>query len=193
MSYEQYVENLECEVDRIFQKLNNREYYHDAVKLICLTIARGGRLHVCGIGKPYHIAGYFASLLSSIGIRAYVLDGTEASHGSSGQVAPEDLVIVLCYYGNPCEMVQTVMNFQRNKIQMLAVTGFPDSPIAKAASVHLNVHIEKEGDPLGKPPRVSMLSTLICLQNLSVILQEMYPLTPEQYVKWHPGGQLGQI
>ena len=35
-----------------------------------------------GIGKPGHVAGYVASLLSSTGTPTYELHGTEAVHGS---------------------------------------------------------------------------------------------------------------
>ena len=42
---------------------------------------KGCRIHVTGIGKPAHLAGYAASLLSSTGTPAYFLDGTEAVHG----------------------------------------------------------------------------------------------------------------
>ena len=44
------------------------EAYEDAVALIEECRAAGHRVHVTGIGKPGHVAGYGASLLSSIGI-----------------------------------------------------------------------------------------------------------------------------
>lgn len=59
-----------------------------AKKLILDAEANNNRVHVTGIGKPAHVAGYIASLLSSTGTPAYELHGTEAVHGSSGQVRP---------------------------------------------------------------------------------------------------------
>ena len=59
-----------------------------AAHLILAAQEQGNRLHISGIGKPAHIAGYVASLLSSTGTPTYFLHGTEAVHGSCGQLVP---------------------------------------------------------------------------------------------------------
>lgn len=167
-------------------------YYDDAVEMILEAGRNGNRLHVSGIGKPHHIGGYYASLLSSIGFPAYFLDGTEAVHGSSGQVLPGDVVICISYYGNVEELIRTIKTLKRNGAKILSVTGMPQSWIALNSDVHLNAPVPAEGDYLGKPPRLSMLAAMLCLQGLSVILQRRRGLTAEEYVKWHPGGELGK-
>jgi len=43
------------------------EELYAAADLICEAEKSGGRLHVTGIGKPAHVAGYMASLISSTG------------------------------------------------------------------------------------------------------------------------------
>ena len=60
----------------------------------------GGRVHVTGIGKPEHVAHYAASLLSSTGTPATFLHGTEAVHGSAGQVVSGDVVIAMRPWDN---------------------------------------------------------------------------------------------
>ena len=187
-----YTANLTAELSEMCQRLNDEGYYEAALKLLMDCYRRGGRIHVTGVGKPMHIAGYIASLFSSIGFHAYTLDGTEATHGSAGQVDPKDVVIAISYYGNPVEMIKTTQLLHELGIQMIAVTGFDDSEVARMADVHLNVHIGKEGDSIGKPPRVSMLSTVICLQNLSVLFQSARELTTEEYLRWHPSGEIGK-
>ena len=57
-----------------------------AAEIIIDAKNNGNRLHITGIGKPAHIAGYAASLISSTGTPAYFLHGTEAVHGSCGQL-----------------------------------------------------------------------------------------------------------
>ena len=191
-AFENYTGNLTHELQRCLPRLCRKDYYREAVTLIERAVQAGGRLHISGIGKPHHIGGYVASLLSSIGFRTYTLDGTEAYHGSSGQVAPEDVVILISYYGNPQELITTAKTLRQIGCKLIAVTGFDDSRIAQLADVHLNVNVCKEGDSIGKPPRLSMLTTMICLQNLSVILQERSGLQTETYLKWHPGGDIGK-
>ena len=62
------------------------DYFKDALDLLSASESQGGRLHITGIGKPHHVANYMASLFSSTGTPCYFLDGTEATHGSAGQV-----------------------------------------------------------------------------------------------------------
>jgi D-arabinose 5-phosphate isomerase GutQ len=169
------------------------EYYKDAVELILEAEKNGKRIHVTGIGKPHHISGYLASLLSSTGTPAYFLDGTEATHGSSGQVLPGDVVICISYYGNVHEIMAAVACLKKNGARIIAVTGFEDSWIAEQGDVHLLAHIKEEGDSLKKPPRTSILAMMYMLIGLSIILQSIKHITPQQYVMWHPGGHLGKL
>jgi len=167
-------------------------YYEEALRLLSDSEAGGGRLHITGIGKPHHVANYMASLFSSTGTPCYFLDGTEATHGSAGQVKKGDVVMAISYFGNVAELVATVNTLKRNGARIISVTGFPESEIARMGDVHLDVHVEREGDYLNKPPRISMLVSLFMLMNLSVILQARKGIDQEEYLKWHPSGQLGK-
>lgn len=151
-----------------------------------------GRVHVTGIGKPGHVAGYTASLFSSTGTPAYELQGTEAVHGSSGQVVPGDVVIAISNSGETEELKATVETLKGNGAKIISVTGNPDSWLAGKGDVVLLAGVGLEGDPLNKPPRASIVAEIIVLQSLSVLLQDERDLTPEKYVKWHPGGALGK-
>ncbi|RRJ61981.1 SIS domain-containing protein [Paenibacillus oralis] len=151
-----------------------------------------GRVHVTGIGKPGHVAGYTASLLSSTGTPTYELHGTEAVHGSSGQVVPGDVVIAISNSGETEELKATVETLKSNGAKIISVTGNKDSWLASKGDVVLFAGVGFEGDKLNKPPRASIAAEIILLQSLSVLLQEERDLTPEKYVKWHPGGALGK-
>lgn len=179
------------EIEKYCKKLTT-EFFTQAVDLIQAALKSGHRLHITGIGKPHHIACYMASLFSSIGTPCYFLNGTEAIHGSSGQVLPGDVVICISYYGNVPELIPTMRTLRNNEASLISVTGFDESVIAREADVHLNCHVEKEGDPLGKPPRTSMLVTLYTLMALSLLLQQINGMDDESYVRFHPAGQLGQ-
>lgn len=150
------------------------------------------RVHVTGIGKPGHVAGYIASLLSSTGTPAYELHGTEAVHGSSGQVQDGDVVIAISNSGETNELKATVETLKRNGAKIISVTGNPDSWLAKQGDAYLFAGVKQEGDDLNKPPRSSILAEIIILQCLSILLQNEKHLDPKQYVKWHPGGSLGK-
>lgn len=149
------------------------------------------RVHVTGIGKPGHVAGYAASLLSSTGTPTYELHGTEAVHGSAGQVMSGDVVIAISNSGETTELKATVETLKRNGAKLIALTGREESWLAKQGDVTLIAGVSQEGDTMNKPPRASILAEMIMLQSLSILLQNAKHLTPQQYVKWHPGGSLG--
>ena len=149
------------------------------------------RVHVTGIGKPGHVAGYAASLLSSTGTPTYELHGTEAVHGSAGQVMSGDVVIAISNSGETSELKATVETLKRNGAKVIALTGKEESWLAKQGDVTLIAGVSQEGDTMNKPPRASILAEMIMLQGLSILLQNAKHLTPQQYVTWHPGGSLG--
>ena len=161
-----------------------------AANLIVEAQKNGGRVHVSGIGKPGHISGYIASLMSSTGNPTYFLHGTEAVHGSCGQLVPGDVVIFISNSGETGEMRATVKN---NGCRLIGVSGNPDSWLAGESDVHIFAGVKEEGGPLNRAPRLSILAETLVLQALSVVLQEHAGVTPKQYVKWHPGGKLGEL
>ncbi len=164
-----------------------------AAKIIIDAKNNGNRLHITGIGKPAHIAGCAASLISSTGTPAYFLHGTEAVHGSCGQLSEGDVVICISNSGETEELKATAMAIKNNGCKIISVTGNPNSWLGKYGEVCLFAGVNAEGGPLNRAPRASILAETYVLQCLSVLLQEASNITPEEYVKRHPGGSLGKL
>ncbi len=175
--------------------LDNISY--DAVKkagdIIIAAKKAGNRLHISGIGKPAHIAGYAASLISSTGTPAYFLHGTEAVHGSCGQLVAGDVVIMISNSGETAEMKATVAAIKNNGCKVIGISGKSESWLAKESDAFLFAGIQEEGGPLNRAPRMSIIAETFVLQALSIYLQAERGLDPKQYVKWHPGGALGHL
>lgn len=164
-----------------------------AAQLIWEAQAQGKRLHITGIGKPSYVAGYISSLISSTGSPMYFLHGTEAVHGSCGQIECGDVVICISNSGETAELKATAIAARNNGAKIIAVTGNANSWLATFAEVHLPAHVDIEGGPLNRAPRTSILAETIVLQALSVLLQKKRNITPAEYVLRHPGGSLGQL
>lgn len=190
---EQIKSFLDIEFDEVkkFSDMIDVKALSDAKRIIINAEANKNRVHVTGIGKPGHVAGYVASLLSSTGTSTYELHGTEAVHGSAGQVQRGDVVIAISNSGETTELKATIEALKKNGAAIISVTGNPDSWLAKKGDVALIAGVRHEGDSMNKPPRASILAEIIMLQCLSILLQNEKDLTPQQYVKWHPGGALG--
>lgn len=167
--------------------------YQDAAQLILEAQRNANRIHITGIGKPSHVAQYIASLFSSTGTPTYFLHGTEAVHGSCGQLVPGDVVICISNSGETEELKATAIAIKNNKCKIIAVTGNADSWLAKFSDVHLFAGVNEEGGPLNRAPRASILAEILVLQGLSVELQSIRGITPKEYVTWHPGGSLGRL
>lgn len=189
---ENFLYTIKAEFDKIHSTINPQTY-SEAVDLILKAESAGNRLHVTGIGKPEYVARYMASLLSSVGTPAYFLHGTEAVHGSCGQLVEGDVVICISNSGETAEMKTTATAIKNNGCKIIAVTGNPHSWLAKFSDVYLFAGVDNEGGPLNRAPRASIIAEILVLQGLSVILQEKRNLRPEEYIKRHPGGILGRL
>ena len=165
--------------------------FERAVSLIRAAEAAGGRVHVTGIGKPEHVAHYAASLLSSTGTPATFLHGTEAIHGSAGQVVRGDVVIAISNSG-ATELVATVDAARALGAQVIAVTGNAHSPLAARADLVLEARVEREGGGLGFAPRASIAAELLVLAALSAALEAARGFTRADYHARHPAGALGK-
>ena len=175
--------------------IDNMDYaeIEAAADLILEAQKNGGRVHVSGIGKPGHISGYIASVMSSTGNPAYFLHGTEAVHGSCGQLVPGDVVIFISNSGQTAEMRATVTAVKNNGCKVIGVSGNRESWLAQESAVHIFAGVKREGGPLNRAPRMSILAETLVLQALSVALQKDKDIDPVQSVKWHPGGSLGKL
>ena len=189
---EQFVGSVRKEFDNYLSLLREEDFL-PAAQLIWDAQSHGNRLHVTGIGKPSHIANYAASLFSSVGTPTYFLHGTEAVHGSCGQLVTGDVVICISNSGETAEMKATAIAIRNNGCKIIALTGAPQSWLAKYADVQLFAGVREEGGPLNRAPRNSILAETMALQYLSILLQEKRGITPQEYVLRHPGGSLGHL
>ncbi|MCI8551277.1 MAG: SIS domain-containing protein [Lachnospiraceae bacterium] len=191
-AYDFFLDTVKTDLCEFIEHMDYSEI-EDAADLITEAQKNGGRVHISGIGKPGHISGYIASLMSSTGNPAYFLHGTEAVHGSCGQLVPGDVVIFISNSGETAEMRSTVLAVKNNGCSVIGVSGNSDSWLAKESAVHIFAGVKKEGGPMGRAPRMSILAETLVLQALSVALQAQKDVSPKQYVKWHPGGALGKL
>ena len=172
--------------------LRGRIDFGPALALLRDVRARGGRVHVTGVGKPAHVAHYAAAHLASAGTPAVFLHATEAVHGSAGQVVAGDAVIAISNSGETQELLAAVGAVRRLGAQVLAVTGAPDSALARAADAVLEAGVGREGGSLGLAPRASVAAEFAVLASLGAALEREVGLTRADYNARHPGGKLGE-
>lgn len=155
-------------------------------------LACRGRIVVLGMGKSGHVGNKIAATLASTGSPAFFVHPAEASHGDMGMITRDDVILALSNSGSTNEIVTLLPLIKRLGIQLISLTGNPQSPLAKAAEVNLNVHVEHEACPLNLAPTSSTTAALVMGDALAVALLEARGFTAEDFAFSHPGGALGR-
>ena len=157
-----------------------------------LMLACKGRIVVTGMGKSGHIGGKIAATLASTGTPAFFVHPGEASHGDLGMITRQDVVLALSNSGETAEILTILPLIKRLGVSLIAMTGHPDSTLAKLATVHINVAVQEEACPLGLAPTSSTTAALVMGDALAVSLLETKGFTRDDFALSHPGGSLGK-
>ncbi len=151
-----------------------------------------GRVVVTGMGKSGHICGKIAATLASTGTPAFFVHPGEASHGDLGMITPQDVVLALSNSGETSELVFIIPLIKRLGVPLIAMTGRPDSTLARQATVHIDVSVSQEACPLGLAPTASTTAALAMGDALAVALLEARGFTKDDFARSHPAGSLGR-
>jgi len=151
-----------------------------------------GRIVVLGMGKSGHVGGKIAATLASTGTPAFFVHPGEASHGDLGMITPGDVVLALSNSGETAELLTILPLIKRLGVPLIAMTGRPESTLARSAEVHIDVSVAEEACPLGLAPTASTTAALAMGDALAVALLETRGFTAEDFARSHPAGTLGR-
>lgn len=155
-------------------------------------LACHGRIVVLGMGKSGHIGSKIAATLASTGSPAFFVHPGEASHGDLGMITPKDVVLALSNSGETAELLTIVPIIKRLGIPLIALTGNPNSTLAREADVNIDVSVVHEACPLGLAPTSSTTAALAMGDAMAIALLEARGFTAEDFARSHPGGTLGR-
>ena len=162
------------------------------VKACNIMLGCQGRVIVIGMGKSGHIGNKIAATLASTGTPAFFVHPGEASHGDLGMITNNDVVMVLSNSGETDEVVALLPVIKRLNTPMIALTGNPESTLAKAANVNIEVSVKKEACPLGLAPTASTTATLVMGDAIAIALLDARGFGENDFALSHPGGTLGR-
>ena len=151
-----------------------------------------GRIVVVGMGKSGHIGSKVAATFASTGSPAFFVHPGEASHGDLGMITAVDVVVAISNSGETDEILTILPLIKRLGVPLITLTGNPASRMAQAATVNIDISVEKEACPLGLAPTSSTTATLAMGDALAVSLLEARGFTAEDFARSHPGGRLGR-
>jgi arabinose-5-phosphate isomerase len=155
-------------------------------------LAVRGRVVVMGIGKSGHIARKIAATLASTGTPSMFVHPAEASHGDLGMIKPIDLVLAVSNSGEVDEVTTLLPVIKRLGATLVAMTGNPNSTLARHADIVLDSGVEKEACPLQLAPTASTTAQLALGDALAVALLDARGFKADDFARSHPGGALGR-
>jgi arabinose-5-phosphate isomerase len=163
--------------------------FGEAVELI---LGCTGKVIVCGIGKSGIVARKIAATLSSTGTPAVFLHSVEASHGDMGMVAKDDIFLAVSKSGGDDEFSKLLPYLRAIGVRMIAVTGNPDSRLAKESDVVLLIPTGREACPMDVVPTTSTTVSLALGDALAVAAFRKRNFGKEDFARLHPSGVLGR-
>lgn len=151
-----------------------------------------GKAVITGMGKSGLIGRKIAATLASTGTPATFLHAGEAVHGDFGAVGRDDVIVALSHSGETEEIIRLVPLIKRFRLPLIAMTGTPDSTLAKAADIALDTSVPEEACSLGLAPTSSTTAALALGDALAVVLLERRGFTEDDFAALHPAGSLGR-
>ncbi|MBW2471672.1 MAG: KpsF/GutQ family sugar-phosphate isomerase [Deltaproteobacteria bacterium] len=164
----------------------------DFDKAIDMIMNCPSRVILTGIGKSGIIGQKIAATLNSTGTASFFLHPVEAMHGDLGIVDARDVVLAISYSGETAELNLLVNSLKNRAVKIVAMTGDPESTLAKLADSVLNVAVPKEACPLGLAPTASTTAALAVGDALAVVLLDRKKFKECDFRRNHPGGSLGE-
>ncbi len=183
-------EVFQIEADSILKlkdRINNN--LDEAVSAI---MSSKGRVIVTGMGKSGLIGRKIAATLSSTGTPSYFLHPAESTHGDSGIITRDDIVIAISNSGETTELLNLLPLIKRFEVPLVVLAGNKNSTLGKCADIYFDISVEKEACPLGKAPTASTTATLAMGDAIAICLLKKRGFSTEDFLLYHPSGTLGK-
>jgi arabinose-5-phosphate isomerase len=120
------------------------------------------------------------------------LDSQNALHGDLGLLSDGDVILSLSYSGETNELLNLMPFIKRFDVDVISMTGNPQSTLAGLSEVTLDTSVEREACPLNLAPTSSSTAMLAMGDALAMVLLEARGFTDSDFAKFHPGGSLGR-
>ena len=164
----------------------------ELIRAVGLILAHPGKVVLTGIGKSGHIARKIVATLCSTGTASVFLHPAEAVHGDLGIYTPGDPTVLISKNGTSAELLALVPMLREFQSPLIGILGSITSPLAGQLDVLLDASVEREADPHNLAPTASAVTALALGHALAIALMSARHFTPEEFGRFHPGGQLGR-
>ena len=151
-----------------------------------------GKIIITGLGKSGLVAQKLAATFCSTGAAAVFLHPVDALHGDVGIYATGDPTLILSKSGTTIELLRLVPVLRELNSGLIGIIGNAASPLARQMDVVLDASVRAEADPHNLAPTASTAVATALGDALALALMQVRKITPEDFSRLHPAGQLGR-
>ena len=181
---------LKDEADALLDLIPQLDHHFE--KAVEMMFKCKGKVIVTGVGKSGNIGAKIAATLSSTGTPAFFINPLDVYHGDLGVMTPDDVVLALSNSGQTDELLRFLPTVLHMNIPIIAMSGNPQSLLAKYSNAHITVKVAKEACPLNLAPTSSTTAALAMGDALAIALMQVRNFKPKDFAQFHPGGELGK-
>jgi len=157
-----------------------------------MVLGLRGRVVTTGMGKAGFIAQKISATLASTGTPSIFLHPAEAIHGDLGRVDAGDLLLAFSKSGETEELLVMLPHIKSCGASMIAITQERGSTLGRHSDLVLELGRIDEAGPHGLAPSTSTTAMLALGDALALVVQEGRDFGPDDFARFHPGGDLGR-
>jgi len=162
------------------------------LKALDLILGLRGRVVTTGMGKAGFIAQKISATLASTGTPSIFLHPAEAIHGDLGRVDEGDLLLAFSKSGETEELLVMLPHVKSCGATLVSITQEQQSTLGRHSDLVLELGRIDEAGPHGLAPSASTTAMLALGDALALVVQEGRNFGPDDFARFHPGGDLGR-
>jgi len=162
------------------------------LRALDMILALRGRVVTAGMGKAGFIAQKISATLASTGTPSIFLHPAEAIHGDLGRVDAGDLLLAFSKSGETQELLVMLPHVKAVGVPVVGITQEKGSTLGKHCDLVLELGRIDEVGSYGLAPSASTTAMMALGDALALIVQEERHFGPDEFARFHPGGDLGR-
>ena len=151
-----------------------------------------GRVVTTGMGKAGIVANKVSATLASTGTPSIHLHPAEAIHGDLGRLTEGDLCLAFSKSGETGELLVLLPHVKACAVPIVSITQSRTSTLGRHSDIVLELGPIEESGPFALAPSASTSAMMALGDALALVVQEGRKFGPEDFARFHPGGDLGR-
>ncbi len=164
--------------------------FNKVVEKIIKTTNKVGKICFIGLGKSGIVAERASKTFSSVGTPSIYISASEFSHGDSGAIQKNDLMIIASSSGETQELKNCITFAKRWGITIIGICQKKNSILYKSSDIKIFLPVAKEAG-LSMVPTTSLLIFSSFFDSIAIALMKQKSFGLKDFKKFHPGGSIG--